>query len=82
MGERGVRLDRNALRPPHKATTVRVSGGQTPLTDGPFAESREAVAGFDILDHWPAWGIPPAHGPTGGGVRRLSPGAGVDRHGG
>jgi hypothetical protein len=47
---RGVRLDGNALRPPHESTTVRVSGGQTLLTDGPFAESKEAIAGFDIID--------------------------------
>jgi len=50
MVGRGVRLEGNALRPPHESTTVRVSGGQTLLTDGPFAESKEAIAGFDIID--------------------------------
>ena len=50
MVGRGVRLDGNALRPPNEATTVRVRGGSPLLTDGPFAESKEAIAGFDIID--------------------------------
>jgi hypothetical protein len=50
MLERGVRLEGNALRPPHEGTTVRVGSGRTLLTDGPFAESKEAIAGFDIID--------------------------------
>jgi hypothetical protein len=50
MVGRGVRLEGQALRPPNEATTVRVRGGKQLLTDGPFAESKEAVAGFDIIE--------------------------------
>jgi hypothetical protein len=32
------------------ATTVRVREGKTLATDGPFAETKEQVAGFDILE--------------------------------
>ena len=38
------------LRPVEDATTVRVRSGELLVTDGPFAESREWIAGFDILD--------------------------------
>ena len=34
------------LAPPEKATTVRVQDGQTLTTDGPFAETREALGGY------------------------------------
>ena len=32
------------------ATTVRVRGGELLLTDGPFAETKEVICGFDILE--------------------------------
>ena len=32
------------------ATTVRVRNGKTYITDGPFAETKEALAGFYLLD--------------------------------
>ena len=38
------------LHPVHTATTVRVRGGQTTLVDGPFAETKEQLAGFYLLD--------------------------------
>ncbi len=51
MNARGVRLDIGApLRPSHEAITVRVRNGQTLLTDGPFAETREQIAGFDLIE--------------------------------
>jgi len=34
------------LAPPEEATTVRVENGETLATDGPFAETKEAVGGF------------------------------------
>ncbi|HEX5940607.1 MAG TPA: YciI family protein, partial [Dehalococcoidia bacterium] len=34
------------LAPSEKATTVRVQDGQTLTTDGPFAETREALGGY------------------------------------
>ncbi|MER5474011.1 nuclear transport factor 2 family protein [Streptomyces sp. NPDC002685] len=48
--ERGVRLHGHRLRPPADAVTVRVRDGEVLRTDGPFAETKEYVAGFDILD--------------------------------
>jgi len=38
------------LRPVGDATTVRLRGGEVLLTDGPSAETREWIAGFDILE--------------------------------
>ena len=37
-------------QPTGTATTVRVRGGKTMITDGPFAETKEQLAGFYILD--------------------------------
>jgi hypothetical protein len=50
MIARGIRLDGDRLRPPSEATTVRVRGGEVMLADGPFAETKEAIAGFDIIE--------------------------------
>ncbi|HEU5108327.1 MAG TPA: YciI family protein [Micromonosporaceae bacterium] len=50
MDRRGVRLDGNRIRPPGDATTLRVRGGETLLTDGPFAETKEQIAGYDVLE--------------------------------
>ncbi len=47
---RGVRLMGDRLRPPTDATTVRVRDGQVLLTDGPFVETKEMIAGFDVID--------------------------------
>jgi hypothetical protein len=47
---RGKRVTGDRLRPVSDATTVRVSRGQVVVTDGPFTESKEWIAGFDILE--------------------------------
>ncbi len=49
MDGRGVRLLGRQLDDPETAVTVRVRDGETLLSDGPFAESKEFVAGFDVL---------------------------------
>ena len=46
----GARVMGDALRPIADATTVRMRGGKVLVTDGPFAETREWIAGFDILE--------------------------------
>ena len=46
----GARVLGDALRPIADATTVRMRGGKVLVTDGPFAETREWIAGFDILE--------------------------------
>jgi hypothetical protein len=38
------------LAPPRRARSVRVRGGKKLITDGPFAETKEAVGGFDLLE--------------------------------
>jgi len=50
MDGRGVRLQGNRLQEIDTATTVRVRGGEVVLADGPFAETKELIAGFDILE--------------------------------
>jgi hypothetical protein len=38
------------LAPPRRARTVRVRDGKALVTDGPFAETKEAVGGFDVIE--------------------------------
>jgi hypothetical protein len=44
------RVTGDALRPVSEAVTVRVSRGEVLVTDGPFADTKEWIAGFDILE--------------------------------
>jgi hypothetical protein len=50
MDGRGVRLLGRELELPETAATVRVRGGETLVSDGPFAETKEFMAGFDLLE--------------------------------
>ena len=50
MQGRGVRLQGHQLRPVSDATTVRVRDSEVLVADGPFAETKEQIAGFDIID--------------------------------
>ncbi len=50
MTERGVSLHGDRLRPVEDATLVRVRNGEVIVTDGPFTESKEWIAGYDIID--------------------------------
>ncbi len=50
MTARGVVLEGARLRPGSDATTVRAPGGRPVVTDGPFAETKEQVAGYDVID--------------------------------
>jgi hypothetical protein len=47
---RGVYVHAEALHGPETGRTVRVRGGNALMTDGPFMESKEAVAGFILID--------------------------------
>jgi hypothetical protein len=38
------------LAPPRRARTVRRRNGRVRITDGPFAETKEAVGGFDLIE--------------------------------
>jgi hypothetical protein len=46
----GSRFFGDRLAPASQAKTVRIRKGGTLVTDGPFAEAHEAIAGFDILE--------------------------------
>jgi hypothetical protein len=46
----GRRLVGDQLAPPSAATTVRVRNGELLLSDGPFAETKELIVGFDLLE--------------------------------
>ena len=48
--EKGVLVAGDALEATDTATTVRVNGEQTQVTDGPFAETKEQLGGYYILD--------------------------------
>ncbi len=48
--QRGLPDGGAPLQPTGAATTVRVRGGKTMITDGPFAETKEQLAGFYILN--------------------------------
>ena len=50
LQESGVMLDGSALQPVSTATTVRLRDGQVSVTDGPFAETKEQLAGFYMLE--------------------------------
>ncbi len=46
----GQLLAASPLHPVETATTVRVRGGKTAATDGPFAETKEQLGGFLMID--------------------------------
>jgi len=46
----GIWLTGDQLAPPRRARSVRMRGGKKMVTDGPFAETKEAVGGFDLLE--------------------------------
>ena len=50
MADAGILVDSSPLQPPQTATTVRVRDGETQLSDGPFAEIKEQLGGYYILD--------------------------------
>jgi hypothetical protein len=47
---RNIMVASEALHPVATATTVRVRDGKTVTTDGPFAETKEVLGGFYLLD--------------------------------
>jgi hypothetical protein len=50
MEQRGALLAGDALYPTQTATTVRVRDGERAVTDGPFAETKEQLGGFYVLE--------------------------------
>jgi hypothetical protein len=50
MGRRGVLQGGQRLRPTTDATTVQVRDGKVLTADGPFAETKEQVGGYFVVD--------------------------------
>lgn len=50
MQRRGADLGGARLRPPEEALTVRRRDGETLVADGPYAEVREQVAGYGLIE--------------------------------
>jgi hypothetical protein len=50
MQEKGVHVAGEGLYPTPTATTVRVRDDERSVTDGPFAETKEQLGGFYVLD--------------------------------
>jgi hypothetical protein len=50
LRSRGMLLAAEPLQPVETASTVRVRNGKVSVTDGPFAETKEQLAGFYLID--------------------------------
>jgi hypothetical protein len=50
MERRGVLLGETGLRPPSDATTVKVRQDEVLLSDGPFAETKDQIGGFTMVE--------------------------------
>jgi len=50
MGQRGVLQGGERLRPTTDATTVRVRDGEVLTSDGPFAETKEQIGGYFVVE--------------------------------
>lgn len=50
VNDRGVMRGGEALQPTSSATTVRVRDGDTIVQDGPYAETKEALGGYYLLE--------------------------------
>ena len=50
LQKNGLLIAAEALEPVDTATTVRVRNGRMSITDGPFAETKEQLAGFYLIE--------------------------------
>jgi hypothetical protein len=46
---RGLQILGNALQGPETARTITARGGETLISDGPFTETKEFIAGIDVI---------------------------------
>jgi hypothetical protein len=49
LAKAGALVDASGLHPTSKGARIRYSGGKRTITDGPFTESKEIVAGYTII---------------------------------
>lgn len=50
LAEAGVAAGGAALHPSHTATTIRIQNGQRNVQDGPYADTKEQIGGFFLID--------------------------------
>ncbi len=50
MAQAGIIVRGDCLQGPHSATTVRVRDGQRQVQDGPFADSKEQLGGYFVIE--------------------------------
>jgi len=50
IAQAGIMIGGNGLQPPHTATTVRLRDGKRLVQDGPFADAKEQLAGYFIIE--------------------------------
>lgn len=50
MGQAGIIVNGNGLQPPDNATTVRIRDGRREVQDGPFADTKEHLGGYFIVE--------------------------------
>ena len=49
LAKAGVLLDANGLQPSSKGARIKYSGGKRTVLDGPFAETKELIAGYTLI---------------------------------
>lgn len=50
LAQAGVIVNGDGLHPPHTATTIRVRDGKRIVEDGPFADTKESLGGYFIIE--------------------------------
>ena len=50
LAESGIMTSAGGLMPPHTATTLRRTGGDVTVEDGPFADTKEQLGGYFVID--------------------------------
>ena len=50
LGAQGILVGSHELEPASTATSVRVRGGETLVVDGPFAETKEQLGGYYVIE--------------------------------
>jgi hypothetical protein len=50
LSGKGKIVEGHQLQPVHTATTVKLNGGKPVVTDGPFAEAKETIGGYGVLN--------------------------------
>jgi len=50
LADAGIMVGGAGLQPPHLATTLRQHGGKRQVQDGPYAEAKEQLGGYYVID--------------------------------